>query len=87
MAVRVGVSHGKSVDGLNWNPGVFYNWKYNVFNLLRDLTKPSHLGVMQIYGGSSLQYVIVEIKIFLICHLTSPEFMFKGLSEFVDEST
>ena len=41
---------------------------------------------MQIYGGSSLQYVIVEIKIFLICHLMSPEFMFKWLSEFVGES-
>ena len=34
---------------LVWFPWVFCKWRYNVFNLSRDLARPPHSGVMQIY--------------------------------------
>lgn len=33
---------------------VFSKWRYNLFNLLSDLTRPPHWGVMQIYGWEFL---------------------------------
>ena len=82
IVLRVGTRHVKSGPCLVSCPWVFCKWRYNLFNLSRDLTKPPHLGVMQIYG---LEFLVVchhpdkrsdhrhcvSGDMLLICHMTS----------------
>ena len=83
VVLKVGASQDKSEPYLVRCPWVFYKWKYNRFNLWRDLTRPPHWGVVQIYRweffavchdldkfGDHKHYE--SGNMFLICHLTSP---------------
>ena len=49
IAFRMWASHGKSALCLVWYPCVFCKWRYKLLNLLHDLIRPPHWGVMQIY--------------------------------------
>ena len=79
VASGVGASRDKSAPWLVWCPWVFFKWRYNAFNLSRDLTRPLHRGVIQILtfiDGSSLRhattltsYVTISIVIVEICFL------------------
>ena len=71
----------------------FCRWRY-VFNLSRDLAWPPHWEGMQTYGlelpvlchygdkSCDHKYCSGE-DMFLVCHVTSREHMFKGLCEFM----
>ena len=87
-ALRFGTSHDKSSQfRCSW---VFCKCRYNVFSLSRDLTRPLHLGVMQIFGWELLAACHHLDKfghhrhcdgggiMFLICHMTSCDHMFQG---------
>ena len=93
------VSHSKSAPCLPWCSWVLSKWRHNVLNLLRDLTRPAHWGVMRIYGWELLavchqhdkliDYKCCDSKdiiIFLICHVTSDDRRFQGLCEFMGGS-
>ena len=90
MALRVGASHSKSVAYLILCPWVFCKWRCNRFNLWRDFTRPPHWGVIQISGCEFLAVCHHPDKfgdhghresgdMFLICHVTKPDHMFKWL--------
>ena len=89
VALRVWASHGKSASYLVRCPWVFNRWRYNRFNLWRDVTKPSHWGVMLICGWEFSRYVttltslvtigIVKVEMILICHGTSRYHTYKRL--------
>ena len=90
-AARIRASHCKSTPGLVWCPWVFCRWIYSEFNLSHYLTWLPHWGAIQI--GSFLWYVttltslvtvnIVKMELFLICHITSCEHMFKCIYKFM----
>ena len=46
--------YGKSAPCLVSCPWVLYKWRYDIFYLLCDLTKPPHWGVMYIFGWKLL---------------------------------
>ena len=97
MTLRVGPSHVKWAPWLVWCPWVFCKWRYNVFNLLHDLTRPLHWGVLQIHGWELLVLHYYPDRygdqrhcdcgdMFLICHVTSYDYMFNRLCEFMGGS-
>ena len=78
-----------------WFLWVFCRWRNNVFNLSRDLTRPPQWGVFQINGWAVLMYYHHSDKygdqrdcdsgdLFLICHVTSQDCMFKGFYKFME---
>ena len=92
-------SHSKSAPCWPWCSWVFSKRRHNVLNLLRDLTRPAHLGVMRIYGWELLAVChqpdklmdykccgSKDIIIFLICRVTSLDHRFQGLFEFMGGS-
>ena len=91
VTLRVGFSYGKPASCLVWPPPVFCKCRYNIFSLSRDFTKPPNWEVTQIYGWKFLavchhpekfcdrRYRDNGNKMFLICHVTSRNHMFKGL--------
>ena len=96
MTLRLEASHGKSAFRLARSSWVFWKCRYNLLNLLRDLTWPSHWEVMRIYGWELLAASHLSEKfgghcgsgnrMFLICHVTSRDHMLKWLCEFVGGS-
>ena len=76
MALRTEVSHCMSAHFLLWCSRVFCRWRYNVFNLPLDLTN--------LWSRSCENKQCEERDtIFLICHASIRENMFKVLSEFI----
>ena len=53
VVLRMETSHCKSVLYLVWCSWVC-RWRYNVFNLSRDVTWPPHWEIMRIYGSELL---------------------------------
>ena len=81
--------HDKLASCLMWCPWVFCKWRYNVFKLPCDLTKPAHWGIMWIHGcellavchhpdkfGGHKNCDSGDIK-YLICHITSQNQVFE----------
>ena len=58
MILWVEITHGKSPPSHVWCQLVHFNWRYNVFNLLRDLIKPCTWSMMWLYQWHSLLHVI-----------------------------
>ena len=97
MALKVEASHGKSETLPSSVSMVFCKWRYNRFNLCRDLTRPPHWGVMRIYGWELLAICHHPDKfgdhghcesgdMFLICYVTSSDQIFEGLCYFMGGS-
>ena len=93
----MGASHCKSAPCLVWCSWVFWRWRYIALDLSRDLIWPTHWELMRIYGWECLVLSHYPWKscdqkhwdggdMFLICHMTSCEHMFKGLREFMVSS-
>ena len=60
VALRVGTSHCKSALWLVWCPCLvwfLFKWRYNVFELSCNLTRPLLEGSWEFMSGSSSQYV------------------------------
>ena len=95
MAFRTGASHFKSAPCLVWCPRVFCRLRYNVCNFSRDLIWPPPWGVMRLYRRELLpichhldksfdhKYYDSEDVMFLICYVTSCEYIFTALYEFM----
>ena len=97
VAVSVRASHGKAASCVVWCPWDICPWRYDLFNMSRDLKRPTHWGTMQICGWELLamchhlgnfcdhRYYDGE-DMFLICHMTSHDHMIKRLCEFISGS-
>ena len=88
----------KSAPYLVCCPQVFCKLRYKVFNLSCDFTLPLNWGVTQIYkwellavchypAKSSDHNHCDSVDMFLICHVTSCEHIFKMLCEFTNGVT
>ena len=69
-------------------PCIFCRWKYNVFKLSHDLARPPHWGKLLTvfhHSDNTCYHKHCDSKnviMFLTCHVTSRERMFKWLYEF-----
>ena len=94
-ALRVGASRGNSLSFLVWYPRVFCKQTCNVFDLSRDHIRPLRWRTMQIYGWelSTVYHHFEKFgehrhgnsgdKNFLVCCVTTWDYMFKRLCEFM----
>ena len=82
VALRMGTSHCTLAPCLVWCSWVFCRWRYNLFNLSRDLTWLPHWGLKRVYWWEHLVVCHHPDKscdhkhcdsgdMFLVCHVAS----------------
>ena len=83
---------------LVWCPWIISKWRYNVINFSLDLTRPPYWGFIRINEWKLLavchhpdkfgdhRYFDNGDIMFMICHWTSRDQIFKGLCEFMGRS-
>ena len=97
VALRVGASQSKLAYCLVGCPWVSCKWRYTLFNLPYDLTKPRHWKIMQLYEWELLIVCHHPAKfigqrysgsgdMFLVCWSISQESKIKISCDFMDRS-
>ena len=69
-------THVRSTPYNVWCPLVKCKWRYNIINLLRELTRPRHWRIMWCYGWELLIACLQRVKFAGYRHCGNAEIMF-----------